>query len=190
MLVNLVLTKKWYRKDCDCGFTKCDCAFAKSGSWVACICCSRWKFCCWTIKQIFNFCYCCIYLSLKNLMLIVSRLLIHHIRDCLPDLKTRVNVLTSQFQTLLTSYGEELGDKSATLLQIITSFATEYCNTIEGTSKNIETNELWVSIVLCVGLFIDNPFSKLTLMKVYTYNIFSFNTLTTSLRIYCTWKSA
>jgi len=27
-------------------------------------------------------------------------------------------------------------------------------------------------------------------MKVCTYNIFSFNTLTTSLRIYCTWKSA
>ena len=66
----------------------------------------------------------------------------HHIRDRLPDLKTRVNVLTSQTQTLLSSYGEAVGDKNATLLQIITSFATEYCNTIEGTSKNIETTEL------------------------------------------------
>ena len=66
----------------------------------------------------------------------------HHIRDRLPDLKTRVNVLTAQSQSLLSSYGDEVADKNATLLQIITSFATEYCNTIDGTSRNIETTEL------------------------------------------------
>ena len=36
----------------------------------------------------------------------LNRLLMHHIRDCLPELKTRVNVMASQFQTLLNSYGQ------------------------------------------------------------------------------------
>ena len=31
------------------------------------------------------------------------------------------------------------------LLQIITKFAAAYCNTIEGTAKNIETTELYVT---------------------------------------------
>lgn len=66
----------------------------------------------------------------------------HHIRDCLPDLKTRVNSMISQFQTLLNSYGEDVSDKSQTLLQIITKFAFAYCSTIDGTARNIETNEL------------------------------------------------
>lgn len=66
----------------------------------------------------------------------------HHIRDCLPELKTRVNVLSSQFQALLNSYGEPVKDKNQTLLHIITRFASAYCNTIDGTAKNIETSEL------------------------------------------------
>lgn len=40
----------------------------------------------------------------------------HHIRDCLPELKTRVNVMTAQFQTLLNSFGTEVGDKVSCLL--------------------------------------------------------------------------
>lgn len=39
------------------------------------------------------------------------QLLMHHIRDCLPELKTRVNVMASQFQSLLHSYGETVEDK-------------------------------------------------------------------------------
>lgn len=35
----------------------------------------------------------------------------HHIRDCLPELKTRVNVLASQFQALLNSFGEPVSDQ-------------------------------------------------------------------------------
>lgn len=76
--------------------------------------------------------------------LVCLRLLMHHIRDCLPELKTRINVLAAQYQSLLSSYGEPVEDKSATLLQLITKFAAEYCNTIEGTAKYIETAELCV----------------------------------------------
>ena len=35
----------------------------------------------------------------------------HHIRDCLPELKTRVNVMAAQFQQLLNSFGDEVSDK-------------------------------------------------------------------------------
>ncbi|XP_015422116.1 PREDICTED: dynamin-1-like protein [Myotis davidii] len=77
------------------------------------------------------------------------RLLMHHIRDCLPELKTRINVLAAQYQSLLNSYGEPVDDKSATLLQLITKFATEYCNTIEGTAKYIETSELCGGARIC-----------------------------------------
>lgn len=74
----------------------------------------------------------------------LSRLLMHHIRDCLPDLKTRVTVLNAQYQTRLNSYGQPVEDHSATLLQIVTKFASDYCNTIEGTGRYIQTTELWV----------------------------------------------
>ncbi|KAI2661316.1 Dynamin-1-like protein [Labeo rohita] len=50
----------------------------------------------------------------------LSRLLMHHIRDCLPELKTRVTVLTAQYQSRLNSYGQPVEDHSATLLQIVT----------------------------------------------------------------------
>jgi dynamin 1-like protein len=35
----------------------------------------------------------------------------HHIRDCLPSLKTRVNVMASQFQSLVASFGDAIEDK-------------------------------------------------------------------------------
>uniref|UniRef100_G3Q577 Dynamin-1-like protein n=1 Tax=Gasterosteus aculeatus aculeatus TaxID=481459 RepID=G3Q577_GASAC len=85
----------------------------------------------------------------KYLARTLNRLLMHHIRDCLPNLKTRINVLAAQYQSLLSSYGEPVEDQSATLLQLITKFATEYCNTIEGTAKYIETAELCGGARIC-----------------------------------------
>nr|XP_022300336.1 dynamin-1-like protein [Crassostrea virginica] len=79
----------------------------------------------------------------------LNRLLMHHIRDCLPELKARVNVSIAQFQSLLNSFGEPVEDKSQLLLQIITRFATAYCSTIEGNSKNIETSELCGGARIC-----------------------------------------
>ncbi|XP_049929007.1 dynamin-1-like protein isoform X1 [Epinephelus moara] len=85
----------------------------------------------------------------KYLARTLNRLLMHHIRDCLPELKTRINVLAAQYQSLLNSYGEPVEDKSATLLQLITKFAAEYCHTIEGTAKYIETAELCGGARIC-----------------------------------------
>ncbi|XP_012348136.1 dynamin-1-like protein [Apis florea] len=106
----------------------------------------------------------------------LNRLLMHHIRDCLPELKTRVNVMVSQFQTLLNSYGEDVSDKSQTLLQIITKFASSYCSTIEGTARNIETTELCGGARICYifhetfGKTLDSihPLAGLTKMDILT----------------------
>lgn len=57
--------------------------------------------------------------------------------------------MISQNQSLLNSYGEDVTDKSQTLLQIITKFASAYCSTIEGTSRNIETSELCGGARIC-----------------------------------------
>ncbi|XP_058245990.1 dynamin-1-like protein isoform X2 [Hemibagrus wyckioides] len=79
----------------------------------------------------------------------LSRLLMHHIRDCLPELKARVTALSAQFQARLSSYGQPVEDQSATLLQIVTKFATDYCNTIEGTARHIQTSELCGGARIC-----------------------------------------
>jgi len=57
--------------------------------------------------------------------------------------------MATQFQSLLNSYGEDVSDKSQTLLQIITKFASAYCSTIEGTARNIETTELCGGARIC-----------------------------------------
>ncbi|XP_046405452.1 dynamin-1-like protein isoform X2 [Ischnura elegans] len=106
----------------------------------------------------------------------LNRLLMHHIRDCLPDLKTRMSVMVSQFQSLLHSYGDDVLDKSRTLLQIITKFASSYCSTIEGTAKNIETTELCGGARICYifhesfGKALDSihPLDGLTKMDILT----------------------
>lgn len=106
----------------------------------------------------------------------LNRLLMHHIRDCLPDLKTRMSVMVAQFQSLLYSFGDDVLDKSQTLLQIITKFASSYCSTIEGTSKNIETTELCGGARICYifhesfGKTLDSihPLDGLTKMDILT----------------------
>ena len=57
--------------------------------------------------------------------------------------------MTSQFQSTLSSYGENVGDRSQTLLQIITKFAYAYCATIKGTTYNIGSNELCGGARIC-----------------------------------------
>lgn len=106
----------------------------------------------------------------------LNRLLMHHIRDCLPELKARVNSQIAQFQTLLQSYGENVSNKSQTLLQIITKFASAYCATIEGTARNIETTELCGGARMCYifhetftrALHKINPLSGLTKGEILT----------------------
>lgn len=84
--------------------------------------------------------------------------------------------MISQFQSLMNSYGEDVTDKSQTLLQIITKFASAYCATIEGTARNIETTELCGGARMCYifhetfGRTLDSihPLTGLTKMDILT----------------------
>lgn len=106
----------------------------------------------------------------------LNRLLMHHIRDCLPELKNRVTGMMAQFQSLLSSYGDDVKDKAQTLLQIITKFNAAYCQTVDGTSRNIETTELCGGARICYifhetfGRTLDSihPLTGLTQMDVLT----------------------
>eukprot|EP00096_Caligus_rogercresseyi_P009008 TRINITY_DN2979_c0_g1_i1.p1 TRINITY_DN2979_c0_g1~~TRINITY_DN2979_c0_g1_i1.p1 ORF type:complete len:670 (-),score=220.45 TRINITY_DN2979_c0_g1_i1:429-2414(-) len=72
----------------------------------------------------------------------LNRLLMSHIKTCLPEIRTRINSMTSHYDSLLKSYGEDIFDQSAILLQIITKFSNAYVSTLEGTSNNLLTSEL------------------------------------------------
>eukprot|EP01098_Paradermamoeba_levis_P003143 TRINITY_DN1465_c0_g1_i2.p1 TRINITY_DN1465_c0_g1~~TRINITY_DN1465_c0_g1_i2.p1 ORF type:complete len:412 (-),score=163.39 TRINITY_DN1465_c0_g1_i2:22-1257(-) len=76
----------------------------------------------------------------------LNRILIQHIRECLPELKAKINKMVMERQTELLSYGDPLFDsdnnKGALLLNILTKFATEYITAVDGTSQNLSLTEL------------------------------------------------
>lgn len=78
----------------------------------------------------------------KYLAKTLNRLLLQHIRTCLPDLKLRINALISDLQLQLKTFGDDVSDKSRTLLRVINSFALAYQQTIDGNSNHIDTTEL------------------------------------------------
>lgn len=106
----------------------------------------------------------------------LNRLLVYHIRECLPQLKTRVSCMMAQFQTLLSSYGSDVINTSQTLLNIITKFSSAYTATIDGTARNIETNELCGGARICYifhetfGRVLNSiqPLSGLSKMEILT----------------------
>ncbi|EGG23801.1 dynamin like protein [Cavenderia fasciculata] len=76
----------------------------------------------------------------------LNKLLMFHIRDCLPELKVKVSKMLSEVQQELTSYGDPLYDtknsQGALLLQIITIFSTNFKDAIDGKLTDLSTNEL------------------------------------------------
>ncbi|EDV29743.1 uncharacterized protein TRIADDRAFT_20368 [Trichoplax adhaerens] len=72
----------------------------------------------------------------------LNKLLLLHIRDCLPELKTRINLKLAYSQQTLATLGVPIIEKGPELLRVITKFAADYCATIEGTHGNIEIAEL------------------------------------------------
>ncbi|KAF5095256.1 hypothetical protein D0Z00_003216 [Geotrichum galactomycetum] len=73
--------------------------------------------------------------------------LMNHIRERLPDIKAKLNALIGQTEQELASYGdpsaEQPENKGAMLLQLMTSFATSFVASIDGTSSSISTTELF-----------------------------------------------
>jgi len=77
----------------------------------------------------------------------LNKLLMFHIRDCLPELKVKVNKMLSDVQGELSTYGDPLYDtknsQGALLLQIITIFSQNFKDAIDGKLTDLSNNELY-----------------------------------------------
>merc|ERR1712137_797111 len=74
----------------------------------------------------------------------LNRVLLDHIRSCLPDLKAKISKLLQEAQREMDSYGTVFDEnKGSLLLQIITKFSQEYCNAIDGRLSDLGINELF-----------------------------------------------
>ena len=109
----------------------------------------------WSFWILLSNCFVWIFFVEKNFYALVC---------CINELKSEIsfdrfkcNHLSFSFPTL----------QPQLLLQIITKFAAAYCNTIEGTAKNIETTELYVTACVkyeSIKIHITNNMISLLLM--------------------------
>ncbi|KAF8455631.1 Dynamin central region-domain-containing protein [Terfezia claveryi] len=76
----------------------------------------------------------------------LNTILMHHIRERLPDIKARLNTLMGQTQQELASYGDMhfsgKEHRGSLILQLMTRFASSFISSIDGTSSEISTKEL------------------------------------------------
>ncbi|KAL1140227.1 hypothetical protein AAG570_000159 [Ranatra chinensis] len=72
----------------------------------------------------------------------LQSLLLNHIKNCLPELKSRVNSSLAHYQTTLFSFGKPVDNPNQALLEILAKFAGAYCSTIQGNYKDLEMKEL------------------------------------------------
>ncbi|WFD34617.1 dynamin GTPase [Malassezia cuniculi] len=82
----------------------------------------------------------------KYLAKTLNQVLLNHIRDCLPDMKARLNTLMGQAQQELAAFGDVafMGDqhRGTLVLKYMTQFARDFVASIDGTSFDISTKEL------------------------------------------------
>ncbi|EGV64050.1 Dynamin- GTPase protein [Yamadazyma tenuis] len=116
------------------------------------------------------------YLSIK-----LNQILMSHIREKLPDIKAKLNTLIGQTEQELIQYGgsplDVIEDKSVLILNLMTKFAQNFINSIEGTNINeISTKELCggarlyhiYNEVFGNDLSLINPTHNLTLRDIRT----------------------
>lgn len=77
----------------------------------------------------------------------LNRILMSHIRDCLPELKKKLSKRIQETSSELASYGDPMYDspnsKAALLLSIITKFSSDYKDAIDGKSTDFSLAELY-----------------------------------------------
>ncbi len=81
----------------------------------------------------------------------LNSILMHHIRDCLPDIKNRITGMMADIQQELDALGTPTGDISratlgGSLLSLLSKFAAAFGNAIDGKGtgdSGVETNELY-----------------------------------------------
>mmetsp|Transcript_2441 Transcript_2441/g.3374 ORF Transcript_2441/g.3374 Transcript_2441/m.3374 type:complete len:749 (-) Transcript_2441:107-2353(-) len=72
-----------------------------------------------------------------NLAKTLNSILMHHIRDCLPDIKARISSLMMNIQSNLEALGDSMDDlnnssRGATILRILSQFAANFRDKIDG----------------------------------------------------------
>ncbi|KAF7727940.1 Dynamin- GTPase protein [Apophysomyces ossiformis] len=77
----------------------------------------------------------------------LSNLLLAHIKDKLPELRTKLSALISQTQQELAQFGEpsmasEPMHRGSLILRLLTKFANDFVAAIDGTSSEMSTKEL------------------------------------------------
>ncbi|PWO00634.1 putative VPS1-member of the dynamin family of GTPase [Tilletiopsis washingtonensis] len=74
----------------------------------------------------------------------LNTILMHHIRNTLPDIKAKIQTQLTKYQAELTSLGGALGDANSgnIVLTIITEFCNEFRTVIDGNSNDLSVNEL------------------------------------------------
>ena len=107
----------------------------------------------------------------------------HHIRDRIPELRSKVNALVVSTQHELLSYGDPSfhgkAHRGTLLLKLLTKFANDFSDAIDGTSKNISTSEL------CGGARINYIFNEIyacALSNIHSCDGLSTNDIRTVIR--------
>ncbi|KAI8379762.1 Dynamin central region-domain-containing protein [Radiomyces spectabilis] len=76
----------------------------------------------------------------------LNMILMHHIRNTLPEIKAKIQTALSKYQQELLQLGDVLGDGSSNqanlVLNIITEFCTEFRTIIDGNSNDLSSFEL------------------------------------------------
>ncbi|KDN53360.1 putative VPS1-member of the dynamin family of GTPase [Tilletiaria anomala UBC 951] len=74
----------------------------------------------------------------------LNTILMHHIRNTLPDIKQKIGAQLTKFQTELQGLGGPLGEQNSNnvILTIITEFCNEFRSVIDGNSNDLSVNEL------------------------------------------------
>ncbi|KAI9359261.1 Dynamin central region-domain-containing protein [Zopfochytrium polystomum] len=76
----------------------------------------------------------------------LNMILMHHIRNTLPDIKTKIQANLQKYQAELLQLGDPMGSDDTQnmnfILNIITEFSSEYRTVIDGRSEDITSDEL------------------------------------------------
>mmetsp|Transcript_17925 Transcript_17925/g.36371 ORF Transcript_17925/g.36371 Transcript_17925/m.36371 type:complete len:776 (-) Transcript_17925:35-2362(-) len=86
-----------------------------------------------------------------NLSKMLNSILMHHIRDCLPEIKNRITGMMADIQQELDALGTPTGDISratlgGSLLGLLSKFAASFGNAVDGkgsSADGVEMNELY-----------------------------------------------
>lgn len=83
----------------------------------------------------------------SNLARTLNQMLMHHIKDCLPEIKARINKLLLNVSNNIASLGESLDDqgtsaKGAALLKIVAQFASNFGNKVDGKGSSELMSEM------------------------------------------------